>query len=124
MIAYPLLDNRILFRARMEAAKRVKLAMEQHKLPKEHARKFRFNDAVAFIENAKGVLKDKYFVKDTNKRDEGAGQLNLQRTDKVEGNCHHHQGRRKALVNREAQGGDTTKAKITTNEDAQEEVNQ
>ena len=55
------MDNAALFRVRTEAAERVRLAMEKHKLPKDSVGGYRYNDAITFIENIEGVLEDEYF---------------------------------------------------------------
>ena len=38
MVTYPKMDNAALFRVRTEAAKRVRLAMDKHKLHKDSVR--------------------------------------------------------------------------------------
>ena len=55
------MDNAALFRVRTEAAKRIKVAMAVHKLPKDSVGGYRYNHAVTFIENIEGVLEDEYF---------------------------------------------------------------
>ena len=55
------MDNAALFRVRTEAAERVKVAMELHKLAKDSVGGYNYNNAVTFTENIVGVLEDKYF---------------------------------------------------------------
>ena len=55
------MDNAALFCVRTEAAERIKVAMEAHKLPKDSMRGYRYNHTVLFVENTEGVLEDKYF---------------------------------------------------------------
>ena len=54
------MDNEALFHVRSEAAKRIKVVMEAHKFPKDRVGGYRYNHAVIFVENIKGVLEDKY----------------------------------------------------------------
>ena len=55
------MDNAALFRVRTEAAERVRLAMEKHKLHRDSLGGYQYNDAVTFIENVEGVIEDEYF---------------------------------------------------------------
>ena len=55
------MDNAALVRVRTEAAERTKVAMEVHKLPNDSVGGYRYNHAVTFIKNIKGVLEDEYF---------------------------------------------------------------
>ena len=55
------MDNATLFSVRTEAAERIRVAMEQHKLPKDDVGGYRYNHAVTLVENIEGVLEDQYF---------------------------------------------------------------
>ena len=55
------MDNAALFSVRTEAAKRIRVAMEQHNLPKDDVGGYRYNHAVTLVENIEGVLEDQYF---------------------------------------------------------------
>ena len=55
------MDNTALFSVRTEAAERIRVAMEQHKLPKDDVGGYRYNRAVTLVENIEGVLDDQYF---------------------------------------------------------------
>ena len=55
------MDSAALFRVRTEAAKRIKVVMEVHKLPNDSVGGYRYNHAVTFIKNIEGVLEDEYF---------------------------------------------------------------
>ena len=45
------MDNAELFSVRTEAAERIRVAMEQHKLPKDDVGGYRYNHAVTLVEN-------------------------------------------------------------------------
>ena len=60
MILSKTMENTALFSVRTEAAERIKVAMEQHELPKDDVGGYRYNHAVTLIENIKGVLEDQY----------------------------------------------------------------
>ena len=117
------MDNAALFRVRTEAAERIKAAMVAHKLPKDSVGGYKYNHAVTFIENIEGVLEDEYFeaAKDGMKGLTSAepneltgfkANVTITKADV-----------KKALLEAAALVSSATAAKITTNEDAQEEAN-
>ena len=55
------MDNAALFSVRTEAAKQIKVAMEQHELPKDKVGGYGYNHAITLVENIEGVLEDQYF---------------------------------------------------------------
>ena len=55
------MDNAALFSVRTEAAERIRVAMEQHKLPKDDVGGYCYNHAVTLVEKIEGVLEDQYF---------------------------------------------------------------
>ena len=55
------MDNVALFSVRTEAAERIRVAMEQHELPKGDVGGERYNHAITLVENIEGVLEDQYF---------------------------------------------------------------
>ena len=55
------MDNAALFSVRTKAAERIRVAMEQHKLPRDDVGGYRYNHAVTLVENIEGVLEDQYF---------------------------------------------------------------
>ena len=57
----PTMADRALFRVRTEAAARIKLAMENYILAKDHVGGFKYNNAVTFVERIGDILKDEYF---------------------------------------------------------------
>ena len=55
------MDNLALFQVRTEAAERVKVAMEPHKLAKDSVGGYKYKKAITFTENITGVFEDEYF---------------------------------------------------------------
>ena len=55
------MDNATIFRVRTEAADRVKVSMEPHKLAKDSVGGYKYNKAITFTENIAGVFEDEYF---------------------------------------------------------------
>ena len=55
------MDKAALFRVWTEAAKRIKVVMAVHKLPKDSVGGCRYNHAVTFINTTESVLEDEYF---------------------------------------------------------------
>ena len=117
------MDNAALFRVRTEATKIIKVAMEANKLPKDSVGKYRYNHAGTFAENVEGVLEDAYFKAaaggmkgllsaEANELTGFKANVAITRADL-----------KKTSLEAAAFVSSATAAKITTNKDAQEEMN-
>ena len=117
------MDNAALFSVCTEAAKRIKVDMEQHELPKDDVGGYRYNHAVTLVENIEGVLEDQYSENATDGMkgllSDGANELTdfkanvAIRVPKVKA----------ASIAAAALISTTAVPHISTNEDAQEEAN-
>ena len=55
------MDTAALFCVQTEAVERIKVATENHKLPKDSAGGYSYNPAATFVKHTEGVLEDEYF---------------------------------------------------------------
>ena len=120
------MDNAALFSVRTEAAERIRLAMEQHKLPKDDVGGYRYNHVVTLVENIKGVLEDQYFE---NATDEMKGLLSETANELTDFNANVAIRAAEVKVASIAAAavisttGFVAVPHVLTNEDAQEEAN-
>ena len=117
------MDNAALFRVRTEAAERVKVAMEPHKLAKDIVGGYKYNNAVTFTENIAGVLKDEYFENATYTMKGLISESPNELTGFKANVAVTKADVKAALIATAVAIGGNAVPEITTNEDAQEEAN-